>query len=63
MWIVIGWTTGTANSPFFDGQYLADAQDVVVVTLNYRINIFGYPGAPGQSQNVGLQDRESLHSF
>ena len=30
---------------------------MVVVTLNFRINIFGYPGAPGESQNLGLQDQ------
>ena len=30
---------------------------MVVVTLNVRINIFGYPGAPGESQTRGLQDQ------
>lgn len=41
----------------YDGQYLADAEDVVVVTVNFRLNIFGYPGTPGISQNLGMQDQ------
>ncbi|KAK5954473.1 hypothetical protein OHC33_004195 [Knufia fluminis] len=51
-------TIGNTNSPFYNGQYLANAQDVVVVTLNYRLNIFGFPGAPDLSeQNLGLRDQ------
>lgn len=30
---------------------------MVVVTLNYRINIFGFSGAPGERQNIGLLDQ------
>ena len=29
----------------------------MVVTLNFRINIFGFSGAPGEAQNVGLLDQ------
>ena len=29
----------------------------MVVTLNYRINIFGFSGAPGERQNIGLLDQ------
>jgi len=29
----------------------------VVVTLNYRINIFGFSGAPSEPQNIGLLDQ------
>ncbi|TKA50094.1 hypothetical protein B0A49_12120, partial [Cryomyces minteri] len=47
---------GTHN-PFYQGQYLADEEDVVVVTINQRVNIFGYSGAPGEPQNVGLLDQ------
>ncbi|KAK4042023.1 cholinesterase [Parachaetomium inaequale] len=52
-------TTGNTNSPFFDGKRLADAQDLVVVTVNYRTNIFGFPGAPGEPQNLGLRDQRA----
>lgn len=41
----------------YSGQYLAGSENVVVVTMNYRINIFGFSGAPGQAQNVGLLDQ------
>ena len=54
---ITGWSTGTSNTPYYDGQYLADAEDVVVVTLNFRINFFGFSGAPGEAQNVGLLDQ------
>ena len=50
-------TTGSTNTSLFHGQYLADAEDVVVITVNYRVNIFGFPGAPDYSQNAGLRDQ------
>lgn len=36
-------SAGTSNTPFYRGDLLADAQDVVVVTFNFRMNIFGTP--------------------
>ncbi|GAB1204082.1 hypothetical protein APSETT445_002731 [Aspergillus pseudonomiae] len=48
---------GGAHSPYYDGQILADEQEVVVVTFNYRLNIFGFSGAPGFPQNVALLDQ------
>ena len=38
-----------------------DNDDVTVVSLNYRLNIFGFPNAPqldiaGKTQNFGLLD-------
>ncbi|KAE8319099.1 Alpha/Beta hydrolase protein [Aspergillus transmontanensis] len=48
---------GGAHSPYYDGQVLADEQEVVVVTFNYRLNIFGFSGAPGFPQNVALLDQ------
>lgn len=47
------------HSPFYSGQYLADNEDVVVVTVNYRLGIFGFSGAPGIEQNAGLRDQRS----
>ena len=29
----------------------------MVVTVNYRVGIFGFPGAPGLAQNLGLRDQ------
>ncbi|KAH7007539.1 Alpha/Beta hydrolase protein [Ilyonectria destructans] len=50
---------GNTNSPFYNGKYFADAEDIVVVTVNYRINIFGFPGAPGETANLGLRDQRA----
>ncbi|KAK6858393.1 hypothetical protein PG995_006092 [Apiospora arundinis] len=54
------------HSPFFSGQYLADSEDVVVVTVKlalsspfYRLGIFGFSGGPGMTQNVALLDQRS----
>jgi carboxylesterase type B len=52
---VKGFTNGDTNTPFYNGRYFSEAEDVVVVTVNYRIGIFGFPGAPGQAQNLGLR--------
>lgn len=52
-----GFTKGTTNSFLYDGEFLADTQDVVVVSANYRTSVFGFPGLPGTDQNVGLLDQ------
>ncbi|KAF2396160.1 alpha/beta-hydrolase [Trichodelitschia bisporula] len=50
---------GTAMS-MTDGSILAASQDVVVVAPNYRLSIFGFPGAPGlKEQNLGLLDQRA----
>ena len=37
---------GSTNSPFYNGQYLADPEDnVVMIAVNLRINVFGYDSA------------------
>ncbi|KFY14064.1 hypothetical protein V492_02876 [Pseudogymnoascus sp. VKM F-4246] len=52
-----GFTIGATSDPIYDGQYIADQEDVVVVTINYRVNIFGFPGAPGYHKNLGILDQ------
>jgi para-nitrobenzyl esterase len=37
-----GFTGGSGGSPIYDGAALAAKQDVVVVTVNHRLNVFGY---------------------
>lgn len=54
---ITGFAIGNANSPFYDGQRFAANTDAVIVTLTYRLNIFGFPGAPGITQNLGLRDQ------
>lgn len=58
-----GFTNYSANSDLYDGVNLARKGDVVVVTMNHRINLFGflYLGAMGGEQyadsgNVGMLD-------
>lgn len=37
-----GFTTGSGGSTYFDGTNLAAKQDVVVITINHRLNVFGF---------------------
>jgi cholinesterase len=39
-------------------QWVQRTQDHIVLSFNYRVNIFGFPNAPGlDEQNVGLLDQ------
>lgn len=66
-----GFAIGNTNTPFYNAKYFADAQDAIFVTVNYRINIFGFPGFPGKPQNAGLRDQraavewlhDNVHAF
>ncbi|MDF6099604.1 carboxylesterase/lipase family protein [Gordonia hongkongensis] len=59
-----GFILGTAATPLYDGAFLARAQDVVVVTIQYRFGPFGFLDL-GQfatedrpfDSNVGLRDQ------
>lgn len=57
-----GFATGAGTSPGFDGSHLARAQDVVVVSINHRLNVFGSllieaPGFAAESANLGVLDQ------
>ena len=52
-----GFQSGGTNSSAYAGQFWADTEDVVFVNFNYRLNIFGFPGAPNLEQNAGLLDQ------
>ena len=58
-----GYTGGSAHDlPCYEGCALAEAGDIVVVSLNHRLNILGYADLTGlggkyaQSVNLGMQD-------
>ena len=58
-----GFSAGSGNYLLYDGTNLAKKEDVVVVSVNHRLNIFGFlhladlGGSKwSQSTNVGLQD-------
>ncbi|KAJ6470266.1 para-nitrobenzyl esterase [Mycena vitilis] len=52
---------GTASLAEYDGASLAFNQDIVVVTFNYRTNVFGFPESPDlplAENNLGFLDQE-----
>lgn len=57
-----GFSTGSANEEGYDGENLSRSGDVVVVSVNHRLNVFGYLdlSAYGEkykdSANVGIRD-------
>ncbi|MFN3586635.1 MAG: carboxylesterase/lipase family protein [Moraxellaceae bacterium] len=57
-----GFATGASHQPLYDATALARDNDVIVVTLNYRLGILGFgawsawPELAGDS-NVGLRDQ------
>ncbi|HRO32184.1 MAG TPA: carboxylesterase family protein [Brevundimonas sp.] len=70
------YATGSGSSPLTDGARLARRRDVVVVTVNHRLNLFGYAslgrfGVFPDSGNVGQLDlilalqwvRDSIAAF
>ena len=67
-----GFSSGSSIYPGYNGKFLANEQDVVVVSINYRLNIFGFPGDPLLSTpNLGFLDarlamewiRDNIESF
>ncbi|XP_064471708.1 acetylcholinesterase-1-like [Ornithodoros turicata] len=56
-----GFKKGHSGEEFYDGSILSATQDVVVVTLNYRLGYLGFLNAlhPNASGNVGLYDQLS----
>lgn len=50
-----GFRTGSGGAAMYDGRELARKHDVVVVTVNHRLNVFGYLYLDGAS-NSGLLD-------
>ncbi|KAK6828386.1 hypothetical protein PG987_011727 [Apiospora arundinis] len=55
-----GLKSGSASMTRHDGTSFAAHQDVVVVTMNYRLGPFGFPISPAiptREQNLGLHDQ------
>jgi carboxylesterase type B len=55
-----GFIFGTGSLPGYDGTSFVANQDIVV-TINYRTNVFGFPGSrdlPITQNNLGLLDQE-----
>lgn len=54
-----GFTGGTGADPLSDGSNLASREDLVVVTVNYRLSTLGFLAVPGTNVtgNYGIQDQ------
>lgn len=59
LWIYGGaFAVGDSSMAGTHGESIANNHDIVVVSFNYRINVFGFPGAPGLDHlNPGLLDQ------
>ncbi|KEF55875.1 uncharacterized protein A1O9_07455 [Exophiala aquamarina CBS 119918] len=65
---------GAASEPLYDGTSLAANHDIIVVAINYRLNVFGFPRAPQlppAERNLGTLDQRlaldwvqrNIHAF
>ncbi|QIW96620.1 hypothetical protein AMS68_002138 [Peltaster fructicola] len=51
---------GNAGQHAYDGSWFASYEDVIVVTTNYRTNVFGFPSSPelpSDGHNLGFLDQ------
>ncbi len=58
-----GYVTGSGSSHGYDGARLAERGDVVVVTLNHRLNAFGYSYLAQASDDPRYADAGNLGSL
>uniref|UniRef100_A0A8C8S7P0 Carboxylic ester hydrolase n=1 Tax=Pelusios castaneus TaxID=367368 RepID=A0A8C8S7P0_9SAUR len=69
-----GFYSGSASLDVYDGRYLAHAEQLVLVSMNYRVGAFGFLALPGSQEapgNVGLLDQRlalqwvqnNIHAF
>jgi len=58
-----GFKFGNAGQPIYDGSHFASLEKVIVVSVNYRTNLFGFPIAPDianlTERNLGLLDQRA----
>ncbi|XP_040903059.1 acetylcholinesterase-like [Toxotes jaculatrix] len=55
-----GFAMGTSSLDIYDGRFLSKSEDVVVVSMNYRLGAFGFLSLPNNKNirgNVGLLDQ------
>ncbi|KAK4142476.1 acetylcholinesterase [Dichotomopilus funicola] len=52
-----GFREGGGHAPYqVPDQWIQRTQTHLVVTFNYRLNVFGFPGSPAADQNAGFTD-------
>lgn len=55
-----GFYSGSSSLDVYDGRFLTYTENVVMVSINYRVGAFGFlalPGSPEAPGNVGLLDQ------
>uniref|UniRef100_H2RUL5 Cholinesterase n=1 Tax=Takifugu rubripes TaxID=31033 RepID=H2RUL5_TAKRU len=55
-----GFTTGTSSLDLYDGRYLTKSENVIVVSMNYRLSVFGFLSLPNNTNirgNAALMDQ------
>ncbi|QSZ30725.1 hypothetical protein DSL72_000283 [Monilinia vaccinii-corymbosi] len=52
-----GFNSGSSSIPAMNAKHIVGQEDVIVVSINYRVNIFGFPGDPTSTANLGLLDQ------
>jgi cholinesterase len=56
--LIYGGAFVLGSSQMMNGASLANNQDIVVVSIGYRVNVFGFPGAPTlEHYNPGFLDQ------
>ncbi|KAK3707256.1 hypothetical protein LTR37_012257 [Vermiconidia calcicola] len=69
-----GLSFGNAGQAGYDGSWFASYEDVIIVTVNYRTNVFGFPSSPElplEGHNLGFLDQRlgldwvqrNIHAF
>jgi para-nitrobenzyl esterase len=53
-----GLDSDTAVNPLYNGKAIVERSNVIFVTMNYRLGIFGFLGGHGGEVNVGLLDQQ-----
>ncbi|KAH0425419.1 carboxylesterase [Colletotrichum camelliae] len=57
VWVHGGaYSYGSARQLAYSGRFFANDSDVVLMSINYRLGIFGFPGNPASHANLGLLD-------
>ncbi|RDL39412.1 uncharacterized protein BP5553_03752 [Venustampulla echinocandica] len=52
-----GFSSGSTSYEGYNGASIVEQEDVVVVSLNYRLSILGFPGNPTSTNNLALLDQ------
>ncbi len=52
-----GFIYSGSSKAIYDGTILANRGNIVVVTINYRLGIFGFLNIPNITSNVGMLDQ------